>query len=380
MKRAFQRIVILVTLSMCLQATQAAENIDNNIITLLRNKNFSKLETELNTFQENYLADVKNEHNLNTAFNAFYRANPSYESIYNEWIKKFPNSANAFLARGIYFTAMGGSSRGTKYRSDTSKSQIDGMKIFYTKAFNDLEKAKELNSKLLPIYVYEMTLQIVDGNKANVLALKNSALKTHPYSFSIRSAYLWSLQPRWGGSMEKIENEITTIKPLYGKNPLLKTLDDYTSAELGEQALLAQKYQSAVELFTKALRNGENTWYYSQRGEAYSNLKMRDEALQDLEKSLSLDPNQPHTLSIAAFNYANQFNLLKAIEYLDRSLDAEPNDEWNVHMRGAYNLNAGRYKEALSDFTKAIELNPSSKEYIQHRDLALQAVQSTQPH
>jgi tetratricopeptide (TPR) repeat protein len=103
---------------------------------------------------------------------------------------------------------------------------------------------------------------------------------------------------------------------------------------------------------------------YPRAGLAYTNraktFKERGEyepAMADLERALSLNPNDAGAL----VNRGNLFYLMhnreRALVDLDRaiSLDATIADAWN--SRGAVRSSLGRYEEGLADFNKAIELS-----------------------
>ncbi|MFO1390317.1 tetratricopeptide repeat protein [Cellvibrio sp.] len=352
------------------------ESIDDRLSQLLRSKDYLLLDAELNFLVKKYQEDFKGERELDIALDSFYRADPLLQTFYDEWINKQSNSAVAYLARGIYFTKMGWSSRGSKYISETKKEQVDGMKFYFEKAINDFEKAKILNKNLVHIYCYEMEIYMALGSKAKIAPLKELALKINPYSLTARTYYLSSLLPRWGGSVIEMENEISLAKPFYTKNKKLEILNGRVFSELGDQELLKGNYQDSLNYYNQAVKSGDYWFYYGMRGEAYTNLNNMPMAISDLENAVKLRPNYPHANALLGFNYAKKQDLRTAIYYLSRALSAEPNDSFSLDLRGVCNMNMGNYQDALDDFSKALELNPASMTYMQHRDLAKEAIRS----
>ncbi|HSI11982.1 MAG TPA: tetratricopeptide repeat protein [Chthoniobacter sp.] len=107
------------------------------------------------------------------------------------------------------------------------------------------------------------------------------------------------------------------------------------AATSGEAALHDGEYAKAVEWFNKAIQEDDtNPSFYGNRGSAYSYLGKLDEALRDydtaIQKATALTGN-PKDKRIAYFLYNRAF---------------------------AYE-NAGRTLEALAEYAKTIELDPS---------------------
>ncbi len=109
------------------------------------------------------------------------------------------------------------------------------------------------------------------------------------------------------------------------------------AAQRGEQLHREQRYEAAVEAYTRAIVSGELdpetlAIVYNNRGVAYNAIGDYDRAIADYQESLTLAPGDEITIR----------NLRIALT-----------------RRAVAVANAGKYEEALEDLGKAIELEPS---------------------
>ena len=95
--------------------------------------------------------------------------------------------------------------------------------------------------------------------------------------------------------------------------------------ETGVQEFVGGRYEKSIELFTRALdTDNENALALVSRGAAYLKLDMLEQARNDLDRAISIDPG-----------YARAY-----------------------HMRGLVNEKCRDDSKALADFDRAIELDP----------------------
>lgn len=83
-------------------------------------------------------------------------------------------------------------------------------------------------------------------------------------------------------------------------------------------------------------------------------------AMQELQKSLTIDPAQ----HLVHYALANVFKILnkpeQAVKHFDRSIELSPEFFDAINQRGVIHTDLGRYKEAASDLKKALKINPKS--------------------
>ena len=90
----------------------------------------------------------------------------------------------------------------------------------------------------------------------------------------------------------------------------------------------------------------------------YDNLQ-KEEAIDVLKKLRLQEPENPHVLGALGFQLMNLGELKKAGETLDAYIDLYPDMPNARELRGALRLREAKISEAVEDFQKALELDPS---------------------
>jgi len=197
---------------------------------LLRQERYAELDQTMNGLQQAYKSGTLDELALLHAFTAFGLADPAFESHFNAWIDTYPGSYAARLARGIYYFRSGVQTRGTRFAVHTTKEQTRGMKLYLDKAREDLQASLVLDSKPMLSYNYLIRVGMALGGRESNRQLLDAALKLDRVALIARRPYLYSLQTRWGGSlnemldfMQESRNEGLTDSQL---SVLQKVVDD----------------------------------------------------------------------------------------------------------------------------------------------------------
>ncbi|NOR15252.1 MAG: protein kinase [Candidatus Aminicenantes bacterium] len=90
----------------------------------------------------------------------------------------------------------------------------------------------------------------------------------------------------------------------------------------------------------------------------YRDKRLNDEAIQEYNKALELDPNYGNALNGVAYAYVRMGDYEKAIEYFKRHVSVSPGDANPLDsMAGCYFL-MGRLDEAVAKFKEALEVKP----------------------
>ena len=144
---------------------------------------------------------------------------PWLESSLKKWLKHRPNSAYANAILGKYYVAKGFDSRGGKWRSKTSDSQISEMDKNFKKALQYLDVGLQKNKNIISAHISMLNI-IMAGN---IRGLDSSSyIEKIPnvvkQRYAIWSHYLQTIVPRWGGSNDEIMHAINNVVPKYMKN------------------------------------------------------------------------------------------------------------------------------------------------------------------
>ena len=134
-------------------------------------------------------------------------------------------------------------------------------------------------------------------------------------------------------------------------------------AQAGEIALQAKQFQSAVDLFTRALENetdpSRQASLLISRGDAHVALGQSEAALEDYDASLTIEPDQPLRLIRRALLYRVHDQPEKALADLDHVLEIDPTNINAHYARGAVLYGLEKFAEAEQTFSDCIALDPS---------------------
>lgn len=107
---------------------------------------------------------------------------------------------------------------------------------------------------------------------------------------------------------------------------------------------------------------------YENRQNIYLMLKKDSLAMADAETLLKLEPSNAAAFYTKGFAYM-RFNMFdSSLFWYNKSIGANPNADWVLNARGTLLFNFKRTSEGLTDFTKAVELNPLG-EYFYNRSV-----------
>ena len=336
---------------------------DEKLLALLKSRKYEELDAHLDDLLKRYEKDRSLERAVDLALDTFYRAGPELEPLLTGWIAQKPDSHVAYLARAQHYTRVGWARRGTLYFRDTPEKQIDGMIYNFKKAISDLNQALTLNPRSEPAICNMMDILMAVSARDQIRALRDKALEINPLSLSVRSCYMSSILPRWGGSIPQMSKEIEEARAYYDQNPALRILEGRIAADLGDQALFAGNYGRAVELYTEALKHGSHHFLLRQRAEAHMRGGNFVLALKDLDGSIAARPNNSPALYLRGY-IRNESRLHKyAVVDLTKALEINPYHDRSWFIRGDVYLQLGNPDLAIADLEKALALNPGEREY-----------------
>lgn len=132
------------------------------------------------------------------------RWNKIFEKI-EKWLYKYPDSSSALIAKGVLLTNYAWQIRGSKFASEVPKKK-------WPKFFAALKVAKKymLSIKDKADYNPEWYVAMIDILKGlnedeAFMELLDEAMEKHPTYYQIYFRATEFLKPKWGGSLQKIE-------------------------------------------------------------------------------------------------------------------------------------------------------------------------------
>ncbi|MFM9264813.1 tetratricopeptide repeat protein, partial [Tychonema sp. BBK16] len=139
-------------------------------------------------------------------------------------------------------------------------------------------------------------------------------------------------------------------------------------ARCGESYCLMEQYEEALQNFDRAIElDPKYTWAIARRGETYLLMKRYEEALQDFDRAIELNPKNDWAIARRGETYRLMKRYEEALQDFDRAIELDPKYTWVIATRGETYLLMKRYKEALQDFDRAIEIDPKYDSVIASR-------------
>jgi tetratricopeptide (TPR) repeat protein len=118
------------------------------------------------------------------------------------------------------------------------------------------------------------------------------------------------------------------------------------------------EYDLAIEEYTLSISITPTPAAYNNRGLAYHQKRMLEQAIQDFTNTIQMNPNDPRAYINRALAYTDQGDHNRAIEDYTNALRINPNYAEAYCSRGnAYDAE-GKYDLAIEDYTKAIAMKP----------------------
>jgi len=94
--------------------------------------------------------------------------------------------------------------------------------------------------------------------------------------------------------------------------------------EQGEFALRVEKWDRAIEMFTKSIQDNPNFYVaYHNRAIAYSKIGEYDKSIKDLQKAVQLNPDYPDAYGLMGLLYEIQKNYPAALKVYQEAMTRE---------------------------------------------------------
>ena len=340
-------------------------------LRLLKEKKYAELEALLGNLQDAYKKDFTKEKIYEDTLDAFTSQNSEHEKYFNDWVSKRPDSPFSFLARAIYFLLAGDTRRGDKWASDTTEENFQGMRDYYDKAISDVKQVMLKDPNIIKSYTVLIHIARADGRFSDEFKKEqlDKALKINPYSYSVRAAYIASIEPQWGGSIEKMQAAIEEAKPFYSKNQRLKSLEGRIETNRGYQSFYYDKDKNAaLDHFEKAVAynttNDTNCWLFQKRGDLLDSVKKEyKSAMESYDRAINACPFYlVSRIRRSALSY-RFYDYEKALKDAEIVIEMDPSQSEPYFIRGRVYFKKGEYEKALEDMQKAIAIKPKSKRY-----------------
>lgn len=275
---------------------------------LVSSHDFQSLETWYENMFQQYKMDAQYESYLQQGYETFKQINGVSIKDLDLWVTT-TGSYISYAARGIYKAQQG------------SYDDIQNRQQLHDEAAKDLQIATSKNPSLMPAYSW--LISIVRESKMPFTAkqILQKAEENDKRTFIVRYQYLWSLQPRWGGSYKEMSTFAEQVIRYIDFNPRLWSLQGEADADRADIYYKEGNYASAIEAYTEALKFGDRVSWLKRRAECYENLGQKDKSSADYERVRFYNPRDSSVVVRSAPADMSGFNYeLKDDSYVDPKL------------------------------------------------------------
>ena len=185
-------------------------------------------------------------------------------------------------------------------------------------------------------------------------------------SIDIRKAFNFN-------SLEKIDEANALLQSVAKAEPKdLRPLE-----AIGNIMRARKRYEEAVGAYSKAInlipKLEKRHWaYFYSRGTCLERLKNWPAAEADLQKALTLYPDQPLVLNYLGYSWIDQgLNLTQGLGLIEKAVSLRPDDGYIVDSLGWAYFKMGDFKESVKYLERAVELRPDDPTLNDHLGDAL---------
>jgi len=293
---------------------------------LLKEKRYAALEDEFEAKQLKVQRGVLSDEMLRLDFEAAFDNDMAIEPLLSEWVNLYPRSYSARIARAYHYVSSGYAKRGDRFASETSREQFEAMERQFEKARADLDQALHLNEKSTLAHAKQLGLARSTGAYGGVDKVLDEANKKFGKSLAIKVAAVVSLNPKWGGSFEKLDRLVEFAKASGMGIDAVTTLKFRVEIEKGNY------YEVATKQLARA------THHYRLAGEVCETYLPWEAAMR------------------TSYEIEDWDNLIIAA---DRLLKLDPTIGWAIQRRGWAFEKTGKMIRAIKDYDVAADLgNP----------------------
>jgi tetratricopeptide (TPR) repeat protein len=219
------------------------------------------------------------------------------------------------------------SRRGMLSREETHDEDFRAMREAADRAMADFDRALALRPGLVAAMRLEMSAALPISDHPRAARMQGQAFASCAGCLHVRTTYLHSLIPRWGGSYDAIKVYVDTLSPR--DNPRFQALGGYIEFDRANVALLGddpKRFHTVLLDVDRALLHGDYWEYLYLRAKTLRGLARLDEALVTLNRADTLRPMNPAVLSERAALHANRKEWIPAGKDLLTALRIDPTE------------------------------------------------------
>jgi tetratricopeptide (TPR) repeat protein len=361
--RIFALFITAVSLLMLPQSAISA--VEFGITKTLQSNNHD-LDAKFGSLQLVYEKDHSRAAKLRDEFMVFSTPAPELNARLSEWVAAMPQSYAAHLARGIYLYKQGVRVLDYTERQNAFPSDIKKMDTLYKLARQELLISLQLTPQ--PLLSYEFLIRVGSNSKHDEVNLHwlSEANKFDTINLAVQRAYLQSIGPQSGGSLEAMQKfvkaPISPAMPIVTRNALQSQIwyaEALLAIKEANQYNSKEDYDTAILLLSKAIKAYSDPEALVQRGKIYQLLGEISLALADYTNAIVLNPYDIDAYTQRSRLLLDRGDHLSAYKdyALLTELESQEPSGWNA--RGWIMYGQGKTTAAAQYYARAAALGDS---------------------
>jgi hypothetical protein len=320
------------------QAQEAQQVSEQNVFgkktyDMLSSREYGALEQRFLPYLDSYANNKITDEELAWRF-AVFSMMTEVEPRLDEWVRAFPNSYTARLARGIYHVTDAWKKRGDLMGDRTTDDQMKGFHESLKKAQSDLVSSLPLYAR--PVDSYRYLIRVAKGlSLGNERDMLDKALKLDPKAFKARAEYYDAITPRWGGSEREMAVFLEDCNKSQMSDKDKKRIEGIYYYDLAQQARLEKNYKAGSDYFYKYYLTDRNPNVLLWSVQGALDGKLQELAMQRLNELNRVHPSYPFGFEMRAQLYEYHYkDIKKALQ--DYLAAADLGASWSQNHMGWY--------------------------------------------
>jgi len=356
--------VLVLTVSGATQSqTSAIESVQPlELIERLWDKDFEQLAAILDQHQRGVETGALAETSVEAAFMAFAHSEPRLERRLDEWVLADPKAYQGVTARGVYLWNLAVLSRGPRPDFDDDRMLDTVTRRYFERAQIDLRVAIEANPKLTFAHSLLVHIAVQLDERGDIQGLVDTGLRHVPGSLLIQRRYLDSLGlqnvsdgVQLAGALKELERDLRNSTAAAASHLNSSMLVGYPDLIRAENRVIAKQRVSAVEFYDRAVASSDYWLYRLRRGINFYRLGRWQQALTDLDATLSQRPHAARVLSLRARALFALGHVTEAFSSWQSALSLNPYDPLILLHHSFALRDEQRFDDALQSLNHALE-------------------------
>jgi tetratricopeptide (TPR) repeat protein len=333
---------------------------------LLRARRFDELTQHVTELTRAAELEPRKEQWAVDAFAAFGFPDPELGTLLDVWVAHSPRSFAPYAARDVYRSKLAVFYLGGVDWEDTSEAQREAYRKAMGRANRDRLRSLALYSNALAPNLQRLRHARGTAEADAEFAHTNARF---PLSFAVYFERSFALAQR-ADAREAIEALATRARSNHSKNPMLAVVEGLADFQRARILLKEKNHSGALAAIDRALEHGEHPEFRALRGEAAVGLGDFVTASTELQRVLAVTPHDVTALdqlryverALSRHEEAGEACLQLAL--IDPLVDLRLRNacaSWLAYA-GRRHARAGRPREALRAFDKALLLEPHHTE------------------